>query len=590
MGGTDTTQTTQSQQENQLPPWINTAAQQNYGFAQNVATQPLQQYQGQMVAGVSPQTQQSWNTAAQGGNAGQGQYNAAQAGYLGVLGQQPMNVTASQAALAAPTNAASAGAAQQAGLAAPVTAQQAATSQLANTNLSQYMNPYTQSVINATLPIMQQNLGLSQNQQQNAANSAGAFGGSRQAIQQGVTQAQGAMGMGEMAAQLNQANFAQAQAAGEFDVGQANQMGQFNAGQANQVGLANMGAANAQAQFNAGQGNQQQQFNAAQANQVGLANMAAANQMGQFNTGAQNTAALANQAVQQNQGTLNLQASAGLGGLGNAAQAQQLQNFGEQTAAGGMEQQQAQNEINANMAAFQQANQYPYQQLSLLQSALGMTPYETAQQGQSTTQTQSSPNYLQAATSGLQMLGSVFSPTGALGALNPYGSDRRLKTDITKIGRHPSGINIHAYRYKGDPKSYPKVVGPMAEDVAKKFGPAAVAKIPGSGGKMAVHPAVMGALAAPISRRPMGLTPGPARGAGPVGSPPPGFNMGPPVAGPRGMPTPSLRGGMGPPVPGALSGPGVAGGIGALGAAMRPPPALRARRPRMGSVRGALGV
>ena len=592
MGGSDTTQTTQSQQVNQLPPWINTAAQQNYGFAQNVATQPLQQYQGQTVANVSPQTQQSWNTAAQGGNAGQGQYNAAQAGYLGVLGQQPTNVTAAQAALAPATTAAQ-GALAPNTTAAQTNAAQSGLSTLAGTNLQPYMNPYTQDVINTTLPIMQQNLAMSQNQQQNAANSAGAFGGSRQAIQQGVTQAQGAMGMAQMAAGLNQANFAQAQAAGEYDVGQANQMGQFNAGQANQVGMANTQQANTVGMNNQTLADQMASSNAAQANQVGLANMAAANQMGQFNAGSLNTAALANQAAQQNQGALNLQASAGLGGLGNAAQQQQLQNFGEQTAAGGMEQQQAQNEINANMAAFQQANQYPYQQLSLLQSALGMTPYETAQQGQSTTQTQSSPNFLQAATSGLQMLGGLFSaPAGGTSAISGLMglSDRRLKTDITKVGRHPSGINIHAYRYKGDPKSYPKVVGPMAEDVAKKFGPAAVAKIPGSGGKMAVHPAVMGALAAPLGRRPMGLTPGPARGAGPVGSPPPGFNMGPPVAGPRGMPTPSPRGGMGPPVPGALAGPGVAGAIGALGASMRPPPRPQARRPRMGSVRGALGV
>ena len=72
-----------------------------------------------------------------------------------------------------------------------------------------------------------------------------------------------------------------------------------------------------------------------------------------------------------------------------------------------------------------------------------------------------------------------------------------MKTDITRVGTHPSGIGIHAYRYKGDPKTYPKVVGPMAEDVAKKFGPGSVAKIPGSGGKMAVHPAIMGALGAP---------------------------------------------------------------------------------------------
>jgi hypothetical protein len=497
MGGTDQTSTTQSQQTTQLPPWVNTAAQQNYGFAQNVATQPLQQYQGQMVADVAPQTQQAWNTAASGGNAGQQQYNAAQAGYLGVMGQQPQQVTPGQ---------------------------------LSSTNLQPYMNPYTQSVINATLPIMQQNLGLSQNQNQDQAAAANAFGGSRQAVRQGVTQAQGAQGMAQMAAQLNQANYGQAQGAAQQDI--------------------------------------------------------ATNLQGQ----------LANQAVQQNQAGLNLQASSGMGALGNAAQQSQLQNYGEQLSAGGMEQQQAQNEINANMAAFQQAQQYPYMQLGVLQSALGMTPYGNATQGQTVQQVQSAPNYLQAATSGLQMLGGLFSaPAGGTsamtGASNFFGglSDRRLKTDITKVGRHPLGINIHAYRYKGDPKTYPKVVGPMAEDVAKKFGPAAVAEIPGSGGKMAVHPAVMGALAAPISRRPMGLMPGPRGGAGPPGRGPPGFNMGPPVAGPRGMPTPSPAGGMGPPVPGALTGPGVAGAIGALGASMRPPPRPQARRPRMGSVRGALG-
>ena len=61
-----------SQSVQQLPPWINQAAQQNYGFAQNVAKQPLQQYQGQMVADVGPQTQQCWNTAATGGGRGPG--------------------------------------------------------------------------------------------------------------------------------------------------------------------------------------------------------------------------------------------------------------------------------------------------------------------------------------------------------------------------------------------------------------------------------------------------------------------------------------------------------------------------------------
>ena len=64
------------------------AGQQNYAFAQNVAEQPLQQYQGQMVADVSPQTQQAWNVAANSGNVGKDQFNAATAGYLGALARR----------------------------------------------------------------------------------------------------------------------------------------------------------------------------------------------------------------------------------------------------------------------------------------------------------------------------------------------------------------------------------------------------------------------------------------------------------------------------------------------------------------------
>jgi hypothetical protein len=43
---------------------------------------------------------------------------------------------------------------------------------------------------------------------------------------------------------------------------------------------------------------------------------------------------------------------------------------------------------------------------------------------------------------------------------------------------------MKAFRYKGDPKSYPKVVGPMAQDVQKKY-PGLVTKI---GGKKAIRP------------------------------------------------------------------------------------------------------
>ena len=160
MNGGTTQQSGTSTSVNQIPQWMSDAGQQNYAYAQQVAEQPLQQYQGQMVADTSPQTQQSYNVAANSGNVGADQYDAASAGYLGALGQTPNAVN-------------------------PQT--------LASTDLSPYMNPYTQDVINATLPGMQQANALSQNQAGNAANAANAFGGSRQGIQQGVAQAQGAM-------------------------------------------------------------------------------------------------------------------------------------------------------------------------------------------------------------------------------------------------------------------------------------------------------------------------------------------------------------------------------------------------------------
>ena len=614
MGGSDTTQTTQSQSVQQLPPWINQAAQQNYGFAQNVAEQPLQQYQGQMVADVSPQTQQSWNTAATGGSAGQDQYNAAQAGLLGVLGSAgnpaaqgalAAPVTAAQSALAAPTTAAQGQLAPNT-VAAQTAAAQSGLSQLSGTNLQPYMNPYTQSVINNTLPIMQQANALNQNQIQNQANSANAFGGSRQGIQQGVAQAQGAQNIGQMAAQLNQANFQQAQQAGEFDVNAANNMGQFNAGQANTVGMANTAQANTVGMNNQSLADQMAQYNAGQSNQVGMYNQGQANQMGQFNAGQTNSTNLADMTAanamnQFNAGAQNtmtaqgqnaaLQAASGLGALGNQAQLSQARNFTEQMTAGQMQQQQAQNQINAQMAKFQNASNYPNQQLSVLQSALGMTPYEQGQQGSSTTQTQTAANPAQMALGGLSTLGSLFSggaggfagsPIGGLMTAMGGGSDRRLKTDITKVGSK-MGVPIHAYRYKGDPKSYPKVVGPMAEDVAKTFGPGSVAKIPGSGGKMAVHPAIMGALAAP-----RGPAMGPPIAANAMGGPRmPGPNLAAIAGGGLGPSGRPPMGAMAPPVPvGAMGGPRMPGpNLGAIAAGgqgpLAAPKMIRPRRMRM---------
>lgn len=70
---------------------------------------------------------------------------------------------------------------------------------------------------------------------------------------------------------------------------------------------------------------------------------------------------------------------------------------------------------------------------------------------------------------GSTILGAKTAGGGSIAAsLLGISSDEREKTDIKKLGKDPeTGLDMYAYRYKGDPKSYPKVVGPMAQDVEK---------------------------------------------------------------------------------------------------------------------------
>jgi hypothetical protein len=477
-GSTDTSSQQQNISQTQLPPWVNQAAQQNYALAENIAMRPLTQFSGQQVADIGPQTQQAWNLAATSGGAGADQYNAAQAGYLTAAGTPATQVNAQQ---------------------------------LSNTNLQPYMNPYTQSVINATLPLMQQQNALAQNQQANQANSANAFGGSRQGVQQGVAQAQGALNIGQMASQLNQANFQQAQAAATGDISR---------------------------NLQAAQGNQ----NANQANINSL-----------------------------------IQAAGGLGSLGSQAQQNQRQQFLEESTAGAQQQQQAQNQIQAQMNQFNQANAYPGQQLGVLQSALGMTPYGSTTMGSQTGQTQqtTTPSLMADITGGLQSLGSLASaPAGGTSALTGLaalfggGSDRHLKTDITKVGTHPAtGLPLYSYRYKGDPKSFPKVTGPMAED-AMQVAPHAVQTV-------GVH-APTGQALHTVNMNALNQA-GPPMGAMPA-------NDNGPAIRPKRMP--GANGAFATRVPGALAPPQPMGLNGALGANMRP----QRMRPQMPMPRVAGGL
>ena len=70
------------------------------------------------------------------------------------------------------------------------------------------------------------------------------------------------------------------------------------------------------------------------------------------------------------------------------------------------------------------------------------------------------------------ILAAVLSSAG--GGAPPLPSDRRLKTDIARIGTTAHGLPLYRYRYKGFSRAYE---GVMAQDVVKVM-PEAVIKIP----------------------------------------------------------------------------------------------------------------
>src|SRR3569833_551299 len=194
----------------------------NYDRALALANTPFQPYTGQRVAGFTPTQLQAQNAFTSIGQNGTGN-GVLQSGVdlaKGVGGYQPQTVTA-----------------------APLT----------GVDLSGYMNPYTQQVINSTLSDLGRQQQIQDQNNVSAATRAGAFGGSRSAVLQSLDHDNYARTAASTVANLNQANFSQAQAAAQNDLSR-----QLTASQANQnAGLQgaqlNLSAANALA----GMGGQQ---------------------------------------------------------------------------------------------------------------------------------------------------------------------------------------------------------------------------------------------------------------------------------------------------------------------------------------------
>lgn len=187
----------------------------------------------------------------------------------------------------------------------------------------------------------------------------------------------------------------------------------------------------------------------------------------------------------QNQANLSaqLRAQGYQGAVQNALAAQQaaLQAAQAGYGAGSELQKQQQALLAGDEARYNAMRNFPLDQLNILGTALGQTPY-----GKTTMEsTPLTSNPLMGLMGGAMGFANAFGSSGmapflggGLGFLSAL-SDPSMKTDIKKVGKDKeTGLTMYSYRYKGDPKTYPKMVGPMADEIAEKY-PDKVKKVAG---------------------------------------------------------------------------------------------------------------
>jgi hypothetical protein len=174
-------------------------------------------------------------------------------------------------------------------------AQSYSASQLSDADINQYMNPYTQNVIDASMADLDTARMNALNNTGAAASRGGAFGGDRHGIMEAQNNADYMRQVASTSAQLRNQGFQNAQAAAMSDINAMNQQRASNAGMAQQAALENAAAQNARDQF-VGSLASQNEMAAQQANQQSATQLGAAS----IGAGAQ-TAAAAMSQMGQNQ-------------------------------------------------------------------------------------------------------------------------------------------------------------------------------------------------------------------------------------------------------------------------------------------------
>ena len=231
--------------------------------------------------------------------------------------------------------------------------------QLATTNFDPYMSPYTQNVIEAGQADIERQRQLASNQLGAQAQAAGAFGGSRQAVQEGVLAGEALRQAGQLSAQQRQQAFTQALQSGQFDIGNVQQARTLASGQ----------------EFQANQFAQQAREAAAAREQAARSgNMQAANQFALQQAQLEQQANQANYQGQFQAANIQSGAAGGLRGLGSTMFGQGMTGLREQQAAAARAQAAQQAMLDAGRQQTMANLGYPGQALQTSTGTLGALP------------------------------------------------------------------------------------------------------------------------------------------------------------------------------------------------------------------------
>jgi hypothetical protein len=292
----------------------------------------------------------------------------------------------------------------------------------------------------------------------------------------------------------NQNNFTQFNAGNEFNRQMANasatnNMNQFNLGNQLDLSKFNAGALNDTSRMNTAAQNDFSQFNMANALANHQFNANSQNNMNQFNLGNQFQALRDNAAATNNMGQFNTrnaldtqQFNAGLG-FQNNQQGMQANQFNMNNRLQGLDVLGAGNNMqdnayNQRMGLLNAPNAFNWGNLnnysSIIQPGANVGGSQTSSQPYTTNR---GANALGGALAGAQIAGLAGQSAGwgsLLGGLAML-SDRRMKTDISAVGKMENGLTVYRYRYKS---GGPAMLGVMADEV-RQVNPDAVTNVDG---------------------------------------------------------------------------------------------------------------